>query len=329
MKKKLLLIIAGLLCLCLLAGCQCKHEWAQASCEAAKTCSKCGETEGEPLGHTWQEATCTAPRTCTVCGETQGKALAHTWLEANFQDSKTCQVCGKTEGEPLTADFEKYGLPINLYETKHTIGEDENGPVYAQRDPIPYVTSCYNNKSRKTTGQLNILNYRIFSSDETHPQVPGYEWRILDAEILFSDDNAFRYGITVNFCRENYYDITGWDDSETDPAGTVWEAFAESGNVYTVNYHGRQMPCLFSAENEGFGSWKSRTEVDAAGKTVKISEILYHVTACFCVPEGYDGVVFGFIDSSLQWDEGQYVFDVADENTLFFRMGNDPEQWWK
>ncbi|MBR4462461.1 MAG: Ig-like domain-containing protein, partial [Erysipelotrichaceae bacterium] len=31
----------------------CDHEWTDATCTEAKTCSKCGETEGDPLGHDW------------------------------------------------------------------------------------------------------------------------------------------------------------------------------------------------------------------------------------------------------------------------------------
>ena len=29
----------------------CEHEWEDATCTQAKTCTLCGETEGEPLGH--------------------------------------------------------------------------------------------------------------------------------------------------------------------------------------------------------------------------------------------------------------------------------------
>ncbi len=59
----------------------------------------------EANGHTWVEATCTEPKTCSVCGETEGEPLGHKWLEntPNLQQPKTCEVCGATEGEPLEA----------------------------------------------------------------------------------------------------------------------------------------------------------------------------------------------------------------------------------
>lgn len=67
MKKRCLLFLGALLVFCMLAGCECKHEWAEATCTEPKTCAKCGETEGEALGHTWIDATCTEPKTCSVC----------------------------------------------------------------------------------------------------------------------------------------------------------------------------------------------------------------------------------------------------------------------
>lgn len=77
------------------------HTWAEATCTAAKTCSVCGETEGEALEHTWADATCTEPKTCSICGVTEGEALEHTWTEATCTEPKKCSACGETEGEAL------------------------------------------------------------------------------------------------------------------------------------------------------------------------------------------------------------------------------------
>ena len=75
------------------------HTWADATCTAPKTCSICGETEGEALGHDWADADCETAKTCNTCGETEGEALGHTWVDATCQTLKTCSVCGTTEGE--------------------------------------------------------------------------------------------------------------------------------------------------------------------------------------------------------------------------------------
>lgn len=57
----------------------CIHEWNEAACDAPKTCSICGDTEGEPLTHevnTWE---ITVKPTCSAEGEQQG----------------SCVLCGK------------------------------------------------------------------------------------------------------------------------------------------------------------------------------------------------------------------------------------------
>jgi hypothetical protein len=118
----------------------CEHEWADATCAAPKTCTKCGATEGETLAHTFADATCTAPKTCTVCQATEGEALGHNfangvctvcgaadpdyvnpetcehvWADATCSTPKTCTKCKTTEGEPaphvdtdldITCDYE-------------------------------------------------------------------------------------------------------------------------------------------------------------------------------------------------------------------------------
>jgi len=101
MKKKLAVIALFLVMLLALSGCACKHEWVEATCTVAKTCSKCQEVEGEPLGHTWVDADCVTPKTCSVCALTEGEALGHTWVDADCVTPKTCSVCAATEGEAL------------------------------------------------------------------------------------------------------------------------------------------------------------------------------------------------------------------------------------
>ena len=101
MKKSMLIFALSMVLILLFAGCSCRHEWYAATCAAPKTCSLCGETEGEALPHTWKDATCTDAKTCAVCEATEGEALGHTWQEATCTDVKTCTVCKATEGEAL------------------------------------------------------------------------------------------------------------------------------------------------------------------------------------------------------------------------------------
>lgn len=101
MKKRMyLLILAALVCL-LLAACGCEHEWKEADCENPKTCTLCGETEGEKLEHRWKDATCESPKTCALCQKTEGEALGHLYppVETSCEEPLTCDRCGKPERE--------------------------------------------------------------------------------------------------------------------------------------------------------------------------------------------------------------------------------------
>lgn len=128
MKKVVIILLISMLLS--LAGCgSCEHVFVPATCSSPATCSKCGETQGEPIGHDWVDATCTQPKTCLQCGITTGeklghkanqdatcttdsictvcgavieKALGHNWKEATCISPQTCSICGLTEGEIST-----------------------------------------------------------------------------------------------------------------------------------------------------------------------------------------------------------------------------------
>lgn len=101
------------------------HQWQAADCEHPKTCTVCGEAEGEALGHAWSQADCEHPQTCTVCGKTGEPALGHQWCPATCTEPATCTVCGATEGEPLGHDLLRADCtnPIRCGRCGHTQGE--------------------------------------------------------------------------------------------------------------------------------------------------------------------------------------------------------------
>lgn len=99
--KKMMQLLMAALCVLLLSGCGCQHEWTDADCVNPKTCTLCQQAEGEALGHSWQEAACESAKTCTACGATEGETLGHSWQEAACETAKTCTTCGKTEGEAV------------------------------------------------------------------------------------------------------------------------------------------------------------------------------------------------------------------------------------
>lgn len=150
-----------------LTGCHMSHEWQETTCTEPRTCLTGGETEGEPLGHTWAEAT---------------------WIEATCAEPRHCSVCDETEGEPLQADFEKYGFECVELDT-----------------PYPYVTNCSESPDLTTAGTVTFTDYEVFSSDDTHPAVDGYEWRAVTVTFIFDDDNAYNYGISAYIATRDYY----------------------------------------------------------------------------------------------------------------------------
>lgn len=272
----------------LLTACGHEHVWYAATCTAPKTCSECGETEGEALPHTWVDATCTAPETCSVCGATEGEASGHDWQEANYQTPATCTVCGETEGEALTPDFVTYNIPLaELGETYEII--------------VPYIE----NENENTVAHVTVTDYRVFESDETHPAKEGYEYRQAELTRVLYDKNANNYGAkSCDSTRENYYDID--DDAPVIKA-------TEGGRTYTINYNGKEQEYTYFYPEIVSGEWEGKW-----GEKTRTVKFIY--TAL--VPVGYDGIVVGLYDNgAISYDKGLHINDVYEEGKfVLFRM---------
>ncbi|MDO4332732.1 MAG: hypothetical protein Q4C58_08605 [Eubacteriales bacterium] len=273
----------GVLAICsILTGCGHEHSWTEATCTEPKTCSECGETEGEPLGHTWVEATCAEPKHCSVCGETEGEALEHTLTEANYQQAPTCEVCGQTVGEPLPADYETWGIAQNAAELDK---------VYDMEFP------CHQNPTKSTLGKVTFTNYQTFSSDDTHEAKDGYEWKSVEITVVFGDDNTWDYGYEISLYSDDYYH---WIDNEN----------AEDG-YFTINYNGVEYSdCQCYAEGD-LNETEGKFDWDATVTTTYKVEIL--------VPVGYDGFIWALYDEQGMPSETE-VKDANPEDYIYFRF---------
>ncbi len=278
--KKALLI--PLLCCLLLSGCSHRHEWQEATCTAPRTCATCQETEGDPLDHDWQEADCTTPRSCKRCGITEGEAPGHEFSAPNYQDAPVCARCGLEQGEALTADFVTHGILCTA----------ESGVSY------DYYT-CAREDTTPVKGQVTFTE----NKDEPLPvnleNLEGYEWRYIHISLVFDDPVAVKKNVRWSVTGEDYYTIELHDESLHMVDG--------GSNGFTVNYHGRDYTeCLQYYEYDN-GHWDTN---------------VYYVDydEWFRIPVGYDGVVVGVRDCSVDWVDGAYIYDGINENAVFYRL---------
>ena len=68
-----------------------KHTWIEATCQVPRTCSECGETEGEPFSHDFYTPDCVnQPGVCYMCGLTQEAPPGHKY---HWDSSGECTRC--------------------------------------------------------------------------------------------------------------------------------------------------------------------------------------------------------------------------------------------
>ena len=129
------------------------HEWVDANCTTPRTCSLCGETEGEALGHTWVEATCTTPRTCSTCGTTVGTVKAPSTTVINFADVNgidellangwSYYLDNSSTVFSIVEDAERGNVLQFSHDGSLTYVKDENGAVVKNEDGTDKVANPF------------------------------------------------------------------------------------------------------------------------------------------------------------------------------------------
>lgn len=283
MKKACISALLVVLMLALCACGACKHEWTDATCTAPKTCAKCGETEGEPLGHDAGEASYWSAAVCSRCGE---------------------EVGGKLEPE-----FEKLGfdwVAVTDMDAPGIFPAKSGNSFYFAGEF--YVSRCYDKPEVSTYGAIALNDYRVFESDETHAAKEGYEWRIAEFDIAFYDEMANRFGWSFRCLSTDYYD--GPDDA-------IEEIRAEEGHTFSKDYKGKTYDECYEDFYIEKSQWEDESIPNEPNATIRVG----HVTLRYetLVPAGYDGAMLAFYDPRNA-GASDAVLDRVDKNTVFVRF---------
>jgi hypothetical protein len=252
----------------------------------------CGDTPSENAPTpTTPTATTTPPATTTAPPPPPEPECEHDWTEANYQQPEICTVCGETQGNPLTPFFEENGFAVNM-----VLGETY---PYRTRTPLDFnVTSV---------GELTITDYRIIESDDEHEAKEGYEWRIIQWQVVFYDENV-QYGV-ARFC---FVTIDYYIDSDFELNQDA-RISADAEDIYSVNFYGEEKETL-----RNFRTIRS-----------ELVENDWFVEAeySFLVPIGYDGVVPIFFNAvhngevaGIGYGNVEHWTDIIDDDALLFRL---------
>ena len=120
------------------------------------TCPECGKRNAVSMGdicpycgthrhiHTWQDATCTEPRTCTGCGETEGEPAGHDWDDGVVTKAATCvnegnmtytcTTCGETKQKTIEKNENEHAAETEVrgYKEATCVEDGYSGDVYCK-----------------------------------------------------------------------------------------------------------------------------------------------------------------------------------------------------
>jgi len=162
MKRVILLCVSVCLIMGLFAGCCLKHEWENATCEAPKTCAKCGKTAGKTLDHEY------VLRGCEAQGDT-------------IYELHICKVCGDidkiiTEDEVALANTLILGR-WNVYDPEGVLGgmeawiefsEDKTGELYHAETSEKFTWFSYAEKANGSISESGTgITMVIYGMEES------------------------------------------------------------------------------------------------------------------------------------------------------------------
>lgn len=156
------------------------------------------------LGHDWADATCTAPKTCSRCGATEGNALGHDFADVWSSDASghwhACSRCDAKDGEaahtpdreaatetdPIKCSECDYIITPALGHTHSLTKVEAKAPTCTEDGNIEYYTCSGCSKLfADATGNVEI------TADKTVDKATGhtYEW-VIDKEATATEKGS-------------------------------------------------------------------------------------------------------------------------------------------
>ena len=264
----------------------------------------------------------TQPKTCSVCGETEGDALDHEWMEATYDAPKTCSLCALTEGEPLPEPyFSEYGIvceELKDFDKPIDMSIVENGELVEKDDTwLEYDKAYYTfgeimSEPAEEEGYITVtIPYDI--------NIP-YDWCI---DSSFSRSAEWRYSIPIIDVCDYYTGIKVRLGSLPANGSTEgYQVYEWEGNTYS-------MTVMMSREKDSrYYDWISEGNIER-----EPHKDSYSCVISITMPEDYDGAVLfcsnkgDLRSTSTQTGESdsrnRYVCDEnKPEDYTFFRLSD-------
>lgn len=334
MSKRAICLVILLLISGMLAGCQCSHTWTEANCRTPKTCSKCTETEGEPLEHKWKDATCAEPKTCILCGDREGSVLPHDYRLSNGY--MRCTLCGAVDD---TAEFlEPLAFPSDRMteEEKEAFIDLQGQNNLRNNARFFYEDGFYYGQYWDETGQSLFVRTDLTSGAAL---ILDQGWA---KNIYLADDNIYYeniqpetgdHGIYCVHMKNGDYDSV---EKISDSYGTMqlkgdYIYYSDFSDQFVADNNDHPQPGLYRCDLDG-GNVVKILEKTVYEFYVFDTGILYQdkedgETIHICYPDGSGDVKLNDQRSTSPIFDGEYIYYLSNVNN----RGKEDKQYtcWK
>ena len=213
--RNLLVVLVALLSfIALFVACEkeCEHQWMDATCEVAKTCSLCNATEDKAIGHIWTDATCTTPKICAICDKTDGKSLGHTEV-VDAAVAPTCTATGLTEGKYCSVCNEV----LVAQETVAALGHTE--VVDAAVAPTCIATGLTEGKHCSVCNEVFVAQETVAALGHNYNEVVAKRTCATDPKVTYTcsvcsysyEETVSEISITIEYTGTSYSSINGYN----------------------------------------------------------------------------------------------------------------------